>query len=525
MLRPVAFTMLAVAAMLGRPDTLAAQTAAVPVSSSVELAAWLDARFQERWEKEGLTPAPVVDDATFLRRVYLDLVGTIPSVAQTRDFLADNSTHKRENLVDELLADRRYAEHLSHVWRRVLVPGNSPAAAMGMQMEPWLQQQFAANVKYDEFARRLVTTKGNGADGAPPLAFYQAQGNTPDGVASSVSQIFLGVRIGCAKCHNHPFAAWKKEDFWGMAAFFAGINGGNPQQPNATIVETKLAKIKPENSNVEYSARFLWGDPPQIPPDKFPREVLAQWLTSPQNPNFSATAVNRVWQQLCGRGMVSHVDDLDLVPAAERSLVLDDLGRRFAEGGFDLRWLVQGICKSRVYQRASETPSESEKDEKTDAAQLPTHRPLKTLAPEQVFDALEQALSLPVAKADDSPRHNGQRLQLIARLNEAFGDSAPDQYRAGIPQTLLMMNGTLVSRATDLDESRTLRAVVEAPFLKTDERIVTLYLAALTRPPRPNELETLRDLVKSRASEDERRKAYAEIFWALLNSPEFVLSR
>lgn len=492
-----------------------------------ELADWLDARFVALWEQDGRQPPEVIDDATYLRRVSLDLVGTIPSVAEARDFLADTDPAKRARLVERLLADRRHAEHLARVWRRVLVPSNSPNAGIAVQLEPWLQQQFAGNVPYDEFTRRLLTATAAAPAAMPagvvnvrttgaalresPLAFYQAVGSQPPEVAGAVTRVFLGVRLGCAKCHDHPFAQWKQRDFWGMAAFFAGTQAGNG------LTETSSAGITGEDGR-HYDPTFLGGDEAKISDGKLPRQVLAEWMTATDNRNFAATAVNRVWQHLLGRGLISPVDDLDLASPEERALVLDDLAARFVAAKFDMRWLIQGICRSRFYQSPSVSPEEAERDG------LAFRRPLKTLTPEQVFDALEQALMLPVTNNDGSPRYNGQRAALVARLAEGMGDT-PEQYRQGIPQVLMLMNGRLTASATNLDDSRTLRAVIEAPFLEPEQKITTLYLAAFTRRPRPEETDFLLKHTRRQTTDAGRREAYAEIFWALLNSPEFVLCR
>jgi hypothetical protein len=496
--------------------------------SSDELALRIDLKFEELWKNIGVEQMEVVDDATYLRRVYLDLVGTIPSVAQTRDFLADSNPEKRRKLVEQLVAEPRSSAHLSRVFRRIMVPGGSPGMMFAPQFASWLQQQFSARVPYDKLARDLVTAKGNvtfaglntdqPVRNGSPVAFYMAVGSTPDNAASALSRVFLGVRIGCAKCHNHPFADWRQEDFWGMAAFFAGANLTG--QPNMPVEDGKVTTIKPMESKEEYSIRFLWSDAPaNLPSDKSPRQMLADWLVSKDNPNFAATAVNRVWQQLCGQGLIPQVDDLDQAPTKQRAVVLDDLAQEFARADFDLQWLIEGICKSRVYQRPSET-----RENPADDSPLSPHRPLKTLSPEQVFDALEQALMLPVGRSDQSPRHNRQGATFMQRLNEASSD-APDQFKAGIPQALLIMNGVLVSNATDLDESRTLRAVVDAPFLETTQKVEALYLAALTRKPDSKELDKMLSHLNNQSDKDQRRQAYTDIYWALLNSPEFVLSR
>ena len=507
--------------------------------TSQELAEWIDARFAEEHRAAGIEPAPLVDDATFLRRLFLDLQGRIPTVAQLRDFLADQGSFKRQNYVERLVnanerperfADRT-AAHLSRVWRRMMVPASSPGAAMAAGLEPWLARQFAANTPYDEFARKLLLVSlpqpMPGVVPQPPASadpdaaaaiFQQAVGPMPENLASAYVRVFLGVRLNCAQCHDHPFTDWKRNDFWGVAAFFAAdsskpADGSKPAEarPAPTIVADGTAGLA-------YRAKLLWDAKPleQLPAGKAPRELLAEWMTSPENPNFAATVVNRTWQYLCGRGLAGSVDDLDRVTPEERK-VLDDLAKLFVASGYDLRWLMMGICQSRTYQQIYSETTEGE-------AESFAHRPLKTLLPEQVFDSLEQALGLSVSKADNGPRFNGLRDQFVARMNEAAPET-PVDFKAGIPQALMLMNGKLTADATNLDSSRTLRAVVEAPFLKPEDKIETLYLAALTRKPTEQETEFLLDFVRRPAGELERKQAFAQVLWGLLNSPEFVLSR
>lgn len=492
-----------------------------PKISSAELAQWIDEEFAAEWKASGSIAPGTIDDATFMRRVYLDLVGAIPAVPHVRDFLYATGTYKREDLIDRLLRDdrrperyaARSAEHLARIWRRSMIPQNSPNAAMAAGFEPWLRDQFASNVAYDEFARSLLTTiptpdpmpnpLGRPAV-APVQVFYQANGGTPISSADAVTRYFLGVRIGCAQCHPHPFSSWKQEDFWGMAAFFS----------NATA-DGQLPQISDE-AGVRYKAKYLWAKEITIPEDKSPREALADWLVSPVNPNFASTAVNRIWQHLCGRGIVAAVDDLDQVTAEERA-VLDELGKMFAESGYNMRWLIEGICKSKFYQRVSLM-------EDADADAEFTLRPLKTLTPEQVFDSLEEALALPIGRVDNPPRFSGMRDAFVNRMDEA-ASASPEEFRAGIPQALMVMNGKLTADATSLEKSRTLRAVVDAPFLKPEDKIETLFLAAFTRMPSEQELDFLLKHIESPTNEETRGRAYEEVFWGMLNSPEFVLSR
>jgi len=497
--------------------------------TTAELAAWIDEQFQASWKTSETAPPALVDDATFLRRVSLDLTGRIPSVSQAREFLEYTGEHNRAVLVDQLLSETRrpekYAErtaaHWATLWRRMMVPGNTPQSQMAIALEPWLKQQFQNNVPYDEFARKLITARSGGPAmmvqtpngmmaNAEPAMFYQAVGGQPENAASAVTRVFLGTRIGCAECHDHPFAPWKQKDFWGMAAFFSGVRDG-------TVGDALDASIKPMNGTTTYTAVFLDGQEPKIGAGKTPRDVLADWMVSPANEEFSSTAVNRVWMYLLGRGMTESVDDLDLASLEERR-ILDQLAQLFVKSGYDLRWLISGICKSQVYQRECVNLAEGE------SVPPPGTRIVKTLTPEQLFDSLEQALALPVSRVDGSARFNGLRQQLISRMNEAASNN-PGDYRAGIPQALLLMNGQLTAEATDLDQSRTLKGVLEAPFFGTDEKLDALYLATFTRRPSAEERAFLLNHVNQQKSEEGKETAFAEIFWGLLNSPEFLLER
>jgi hypothetical protein len=477
----------------------------VPASSGetpAELAAWIDARLEANWRAKGLPSRPVADDPVFLRRAYLELTGTIPSVAESRDFLGSTSVGKRERLLQGLLLEKRFPEHFATLWARTLAPAGSTRGPL----EGWLRSEIARNRPFDQVARAILTAKGN-ATTASPAAFYFAVGNSPERVTESVARALLGVRLGCAQCHPHPFASWGREHFWGLAAFFSGT-GTNPGQVNDAFT-TRIAST---GGTKEYEARFLEGPAPRFPPGRSPRAVLADWLVSPDNRYFAANVVNRVWQDLCGTGLVSLIDDLDQVEAEERKLILDELAVKFAANGFNLRWLVEAICLTRAYQQAS-APSP-----------LPgsVHRPVRALSPDQVFAALDQALSLKKGRGVGL-RYTPEGQTLKARLEEARG-STPADFKGGIPQALLLMNGSLISKATTLKDSMTLRAVVEAPFLKEAEKLDTLFLAAYSRLPRAEERARFLKVVRARPDDPKAiRQAYANIFWALLNSPEFVL--
>ena len=469
--------------------------------SPAELAAWIDARLQSSWRAKGLPIRDVASDEVFLRRSYLELTGTLPSVAEARDFLESTSASKREQLIRTLLDDKRFAEQSARLWARTLAPvGNTRGP-----LEAWLQTEFRKNTPFDKLARAVLTATGD-ANAIGPAGFYSAVGNTPERVAESVGRGLLGVRLGCAQCHNHPLAAWTREDFWGLAAFFAGTGSAAGR-----VTDGAATTITPMDGKTEYVAKFLDGPAPQFVEGRSPRFVLADWLATPANRYFAANVVNRVWQDLCGAGLVSTIDDLDTLEVDERKILLDELAAKFAASGFDFRWLVEGICLSKAYQRTS------------GASVVPgsAQRPVRTLSPDQVFASLDQALGLKKGRTL-SPKYTSEGQNLKARLEEGRG-ATPTDYKAGIPQALLLMNGTIMTQATTLEDSMTLRAVVDAPFLKESEKLDTLFLAAYSRLPRADERERFLKVVRASDAPEARRQAYANIFWAMLNSPEFVL--
>src|SRR5262249_9290482 len=283
---------------------------------------------------------------------------------------------KRERLIQGLLLDKRFPEHFARLWARTLAPaGNSRGP-----LEAWLRAEFAKNTPFDQMARSVLTAKGN-ATTASPAAFYLAVGNSPERVTESVARGLLGVRLGCAQCHNHPFTQWKKEHFWGLAAFSSGP-GTSPGKATDAF-PTRITSTG-GNPSKDYEAMSREGPAPKFPPGRSPRAVLADWLVSADNRYFAANVVNRVWQDLCGTGLVSTIDDLDTLEAEERKLILDELAGKFAANGFNLRWLVEAICLTKAYQQAS-TSSD---------APGSVQRPVRALSPDQVFASLDQALNL-----------------------------------------------------------------------------------------------------------------------------------
>ncbi len=413
-------------------------------------------------------------------------------------------------------------EALARTWRRVLIPNGSPGFQQSQTLDAWLTQEFKRDLRYDQFVRDVLTVTGT-IEPSRATVFYQVVGRDPENLAEVSARSFLGIRIGCAKCHDHPLAEWKKADYWKFAAFFSGLKQAmpNPIQPNVrqSIDDPLVFTIKPADDKTTYSAAALKCEPVKDQQTS-PRKQLAEWITAKENPWFSAHFVNRTWQQLIGQPIVAVVDDLDTVSKAERSVLLDPLADAAAQNEYRVKILIQAIMLSKMYRLSAGNPA-PQTGGSAEGATTVSRRALKSLSAEQVYNSLEQSLGLPIdtaARAENA----AERTTLINRLREGASD-VPTEFSSGVPQSLLLMNGQFIRQGTDLTSSRTLRAIVDAPYLTDDQRIENLFLGTLTRLPTDVERQRIVDLLSATSSN--RSQVFADVFWSLLNSPEFVLCR
>lgn len=497
----------------------------------------IDQYFGGRCADANVKPAGVADDAEFLRRIYLDLAGRIPSVAEARMFLDDSAPDKRARLVDSLLESAGYVNNFTNFWRALMLPDSAGNIQFRLQVpdfEAWLRKRLRNNVAYDELVRELLTA-GAGPAGARRVAvpdgrsegtasaFYQVNENKPENLAAATSRLFLGVKLECAQCHDHPFAQWKREQFWSYAAFFGNLQ---PQRIMGEIVfgakvqdSGNRHSIKIPGTDKVVPARFLDGTQPNWQSDSNSRTVLADWVTARENQYFARAAVNRLWAHFFGHGLVEPVDDLLSDQGGSHPELLDELARQFADHKFDVKYLVRAIVLSRTYQRTSAVPDGSPTDPR-----LFAHMAVKGLSPEQLFDSLAQATGWQERLDDNSRRRvfviggGGAREEFIAKFANASDKRT--EVQTSILQALSLMNGKLIDGVTSLDRGELLPAVADAPFMTTPEKIETLYLAALSRKPAAKELERLTKYI----NDGDGNKALADVFWALLNSSEFVLN-
>jgi hypothetical protein len=508
------------------PETL-------PAPAARGLTATIDAQIAAQWQTTGTRPAPPAGDAEFLRRVFLDLTGTIPTASQARDFLDDSSADKRGRLVERLLASPAHASHMARIWSALLMPEaaeNRNIQLFATDFDPWLRQQFFEHAGFDAIVRAIITVELKPVEGVrrvpigqgppSPVGFYAAKQGKPEDLAASTARLFLGIRLECAQCHDHPFARWKRDQFWSFAAFFAGverIGDVNDFFQGREVLDRRELPIAGTERMAQ--AGFLDGSAPRWRPHTGARGVLADWMTAPDNPYFARATVNRVWAQLLGTGLVEPVDDLGTENPPSHPELLDTLARDFAAHGYDFRYLIGAIVASRAYglSSAGDSPGREE-------PRLFARMPVRGMAPLVHYETLIQAAGLRreteappfVFRLTASPRD-----EFLQRFTAR--DEKPTEHQTSLLQVLTLMNGRLMAQATSLEQGGTLPAVAESPFLDTPGKIEALYLAALSRRPRPEEVARMVVYVDSGGPVHDPKHALADVFWALLNSAEFTL--
>jgi Protein of unknown function (DUF1549)/Protein of unknown function (DUF1553) len=450
------------------------------------LAARIDALIAARWKQAGATPAPAAADAVFLRRASLDLIGRVPSLTEVRDFLDDSAADKRFALVRRLVGTDRFATHFAAVGRAALLPsGDDVAGGRGRDLEAWLRQRIKDGTSYDEMARALVL--GDARRSAPPV-FSARSGRTPEDLASATARAFLGLKLECARCHDHPFDRWKREQFWAYAALFT------PDGREIAIPGTAR----------QVAARFPDGREPR----GAGRAALAEWLTGGDNPYFARNAVNRLLDYFFGTGLIDPPDETRPDNPPSHPELLDLLAREFAAHKYDVRFLVLALTSTRAYGLGSVQTDPTQADPR-----LFTRAAVRALTAEQVYDSL-----LEVCGRDAPGLESDRREEFLAMFRRQGRNG-----QTSILQALYLMNGRLMEEVTDPARNRALATVSEARR-PAGRRIDELYLLTLGRQPVAAERDRLVKYVAEGGASNGPNKAYADIFWALLNSSEFLLN-
>jgi hypothetical protein len=502
------------------------------------LAERLDRHIDKLIEANKAVRAPLASDSEFLRRVYLDIAGRIPRTSEAEKFLEDKSPDKRRKLVADLLETSQYVTNFTNTWRAVMLPpsNDQQVQAFAPQMEAWLRRRIRDNVPYDQMVRELLTAN-TGADRRNQIdpnavAFYQANENKPENLAAATTRLFLGVKLECAQCHNHPFAKWSREQFWSLAAFYASVapqqpRPGQPQpQPGKEIREIKIPN-DPQNRTMK--AKFLDGTEPEWKEDSMSRAVLAEWLTSRDNPYFAKAMANRLWGHFFGIGIIDPVDEFGEDNPPSHPEMLDELGKAFADANFDAKFLIKAITATRAYQTTSEQTDKSQDDPRLFARMA-----LKGMSPEQLFDSLALATGYTEKPGSGDGRFGfqgtarGEFLTKFANFNDR-----KTEHQTSILQALTLMNGKFIGDADTVDvlgdktKFGTLTGIYDSPtpsLADSKGKLNYLFMATLARPMRPDEESRLVRYVEKGGPSGDKKKALADVFWALLNSSEFILN-
>jgi hypothetical protein len=490
---------------------------AAETPSSADRIAAINSDLRRLWADTRLTPAPTCDDSTFVRRVSLDLLGRIPTPAETQAFLLDSDTGKREKLVDRMLRSPVHDRHLATFWRRVWLPQTDGvgSAQLAQHFETWFVEQLAAGANYDEMVHRMLTLPAKSLARVDNLSREQLAGSIfeavsesrPETLAANTTRAFLGLNLDCAQCHNHPFASWSQNQFWEMAAFFS-------KPTSATALRPATLEIKIEGQEKMVVARYLTGEEMRLPEsfdDATGKRLLADWVTSRKNPYLLRHAVNRMWARFCGSGLMEPLDDTSDANPPVAPALLDTVIQAFMTEGLDIRQLERMIVLSDAYQRSS-----AHENGIDDEVMMFARHPVRGLHGEQLYDSLFTASGHTIPRPDTDSRESLQRrYEFAMRFQVDRAESA----RRSILQSLAMMNGELMIGSSAASRSP-LVAGLEAPFLSDNERIDQMFLAAFSRYPTPNERSRLPDLLATAGATD-RRRVLSNLFWAMLNSSEF----
>ena len=517
---------------------------------------YLDDLVYRKLSQLNLLPSGLCDDATFHRRAFLDLIGTLPTADETRAFLAEcaaeHASRKdakaqsekggkgggaapgqpsvvpalkaRTRLVETLLNRPEYADYWGMRWVNLLLVDRDPLFPKGAYAyDRWVRDAFRTNKPFDQFARDIVVASGETyRDG--PANFYRALA-TPIEQAKSISQLFLGVRIDCAQCHHHPNERWGQDDFYSMAAFFARVKRKGASEFEQVVYAGPDGEVKHPKTDQVMPPKPLGGALPQIGEEEDRREALARWLTSPENPYFAKEIVNRTWAQMMGRGIVEPVDDLRLTNPGTNEPLLDALAKDFVAHGYDLKYLLRTIAASAAYQRSSVATANNAKDSRNYSRFY-----VKRLIAEVLLDGIGQVTGVPEKFTGHPSTTRAIQMwdnKLPIEFLEVFGKPSRlsvcecDRPADGsVTQVLHLMNSTAIQSRLVSEQGTVTR--LEKSTLTPEQIVEELYLTVYSRLPSAEETKAAQAaFTREKAT---RRAAIEDLMWVLLNSPEFIFN-
>jgi hypothetical protein len=483
---------------------------------------FIDGLVYRKLRKLNVLPSESCDDADYLRRVYLDVIGTLPTADEARRFLTDKRSDKRARLVDELLGRPEYADYWALKWADLLrIDRQALGHKRAYGYYKWVRDGLAENKPYDRFVREIVTAEGPLGE-VGPAAFYKAV-TKPGEAASTLSQVFLGVRIACAECHHHPFDRWSQADYYGMQAFFAPVAVRGGPRDEVLLANGPAEAKNPRTGELSLAHALAVPAPKELPKGDS-RPTLADWMTSPDNPWFARNLANRMWAHFVGRGLVEPVDDVRATNPPTNPELLDALAKSFVESKYDVKQLIRTIAASRVYQLSSQPNATNERDEQNASRAL-----FKRIDAEVLLDMVCQTTGVPekfsgvpagsraIQLWDSQVRH--YFLKLFGRPVRASACECERVHEPGVAQVLHFLNSPEIHAKLAHDGGTVARLVKE----KADDAALAeeLYLTFYSRYPSEKEKKVAAEYLKK---SDRRREAAEDLAWSLMNSLEFVFN-
>jgi len=475
----------------------------------------------------GLPPSPPCDDATFLRRVTVDIAGRLPTLAETQAFLADADPAKRAALVDRLLDSPDYADTFANKWAAILRNKRTDDTLHrrgSYAFHAWIRQSLLDNKPFDQFVRDILTASGE-AGTNPPVIWYRQVAEANQQVEDA-SQLFLGLRLQCARCHHHPFEKWSTDDYYQLAAFFSRVGRKKGAQPGEDRIFHNRGTPQAAGPKGTLKPVALGAEPAEIPADEDPRTALAEWMTAADNPFFARSAVNRYWKHFFSRGLVEPEDDMRLTNPPTNPALLDALAADFVAHGFDLKHLVRTICNSATYQLSAEPNEFNAEDRQAFSRYYP-----RRLSAETALDAIDTLTGKQTAFGGTlagtrsvqlpDPNFNNYFLTVFGRPN---GDSACECERvaeANLAQSIHLINSSDILGKLGGADGRAAKLAGDAA--RDDAgKIDELYRVAFSRPPSAEERALVEQYLAAHA--DNRPAAFEDVIWSLLNTKEFLFN-
>ena len=487
---------------------------------------YVDDHVLAKLKQMNMVPSDLTDDATFVRRVFFDLIGTPPLPSMVRQFVEDNDSKKRSKLIDELLERPEYKDYQTIIWADLL---RNTRVLLKDGVEPYthfIRESFAENKPFDKFVRELLTGKGSTYQNESATANYYRVTNDPAELTTSTSQIFMGVRLECARCHNHPFDRWMQDDFYGMAAFFAKTHQRDGLGKDEIVVfNDDRGEVRQLRTQEVMPAKFITAEKPLENAQGDLRTYLADWITSKENPYFAKATVNRLWKQFFGRGIVHPADDFRASNPPINPPLLDALTKDFIEHNFDVKYIIRVICNSRTYQLSSKTNSTNTDDSKNFSRYY-----IRRLGPSQLLDAITVATEVPEnfpGVREGTPAINLADNSVPSYFLDVFGRSnrlqvAEPSQQTTIAQALALINGPSVNARLTNPKGFLMQKIMGRLGDRSEKDLLdTLYLNVLARFPTPAESKSAKDYL---ATMPTAKEGYEDLMWALLNSKEFMFN-